>query len=58
MMALPKTMKNANVREISQIIYRSKGLDESFDCVPLLLPKLLATSSLVENTLPSPYRVY
>ena len=28
MMLLPKTMKNADVRETSQIIYHSKGLDE------------------------------
>ena len=27
---LPKTMENADVRETSQIIYHSKGLDESY----------------------------
>ena len=29
MMSLPKTMKNVDVRETSQVIYHSKGLDES-----------------------------
>ena len=30
MMSLPKTMENEDVREISQIIYHSKGLDEGY----------------------------
>ena len=29
-MSLPKTIKNADVRETSQIIYHSKGLGESY----------------------------
>ena len=29
-MSLTKTMENADVRETSQIIYHSKGLDESY----------------------------
>ena len=29
-MSLPKTMKNSDVRESSQITYHSKGLDESY----------------------------
>ena len=36
MMSLPKTMKNADVREISQIIYYSKGLDESYQKMQVL----------------------
>ena len=39
MMSLPKTMKNADVRETSQVIYRSKGLDESY-------PKMQVLSNL------------
>ena len=30
MMSLPKTMKNLDVRETSQIVHHSKGLDESY----------------------------
>ena len=30
MMSLPKTMKNVDVRETSQVIYHSKSLDESY----------------------------
>ena len=30
MLSLPKTMENADVREISQIIHYSKGPDESY----------------------------
>ena len=30
MMSLPKTMENVDVRETSQIIYHSKGLDENY----------------------------
>ena len=30
MMSLPKAIENVDVREISQIIYHSKGLDESY----------------------------
>ena len=30
MMSLPKSRENADVRETSQIIYRSKGIDESY----------------------------
>ena len=29
-MSLPKTMQNSDVREISLVIYHSKGLDESY----------------------------
>ena len=29
-MSLPKTMKNADVREIRQILYHSKGFNESY----------------------------
>ena len=29
-MSLPKTMENADVQETCQIIYHSKGLDESY----------------------------
>ena len=36
MMSLPKTMKNADVRETSQIIYHSKGLDESYSKMQVL----------------------
>ena len=39
MMSLPKTVKNADVRESSQIIYHSKGLDESY-------PKMQVLSNL------------
>ena len=39
MMSLPKTIKNADVRETSQIIYHSKGLDESY-------PKMQVLSNL------------
>ena len=39
MMSLPKQWKNADVREISQIIYHSKGLDESY-------PKMHVSSNL------------
>ena len=39
MMSLPKTMKNADVREISQIIYHSNGFDESY-------PKMHVLSNL------------
>ena len=36
MMSLPKTIKNADVRETSQIIYHSKGLDESYPKMQVL----------------------
>ena len=36
MMSLPKTMENADVREISQMIYHSKILDESFPKMQIL----------------------
>ena len=39
MMSLPKTMKNADVRETSQIIYHSKGFDKRY-------PKLQVLSNL------------
>ena len=39
MMSLPKQWKNADVREISQIIHHSKGLDESY-------PKMQVLSNL------------
>ena len=39
MMSLPKTMENADVRESSQVIYHSKGLDESY-------PKMYILSNL------------
>ena len=39
MMSLPKTIENAEVREISQIIYHSKGRDESY-------PKMQVLSNL------------
>ena len=39
MMSSPKTMENADVREISQIIYHSKGFDESY-------PKMQVLSNL------------
>ena len=35
-MSLPKQWKNADVREISQIIYHWKGLDESYPKVQIL----------------------
>ena len=39
MMSLPKTMESADVREISQIIYHSKDLDERY-------PKMQVLSNL------------
>ena len=39
MMSLPKTMENTDVRETSQIICHSKGLDESY-------PKMYVLSNL------------
>ena len=39
MMSLPKTMKNADVRETRQITYHSKGFDESY-------PKMQVLSNL------------
>ena len=39
MMSLPKQWKNADSREISQIIYLSKGLDEGY-------PKMQVLSNL------------
>ena len=36
MMSLPKTMKNADVRETSQVIHQSKGLDESYPKMQVL----------------------
>ena len=39
MMSLPKTMKNADVRETNQIIHHSKRLDESY-------PKMQVLSNL------------
>ena len=39
MMSLPKTMKNLDARETSQIIYYSKGIDESY-------PKMHVLSNL------------
>ena len=36
MMSLPKTMENADVQETSQIIYHSKGLDESYQNVSFI----------------------
>ena len=38
-MSLPKTMKNADIRETSQIIYHSKGHDEGY-------PKMQVLSNL------------
>ena len=38
-MSLPKTMKNVDVRETNQIIYHSKGLNESY-------PKMYVLSNL------------
>ena len=35
-MSLPKKWKNADAREISQIIYHSKGLDESYPQMQVL----------------------
>ena len=42
MMSLQKTMENADVREIIQVIYHSKGLDESY-------PKMQVLSNFVKN---------
>ena len=39
MMSLPKTMVNGDVRETSQIIHHSKGMDESY-------PKMYVLSNL------------
>ena len=39
MMSLPKAMENADVREISRIIYHSKGLDKNY-------PKMQVLSNL------------
>ena len=39
MMSLPKTMENVDVRETRQVIYQSKGLDESY-------PKMQVLSNL------------
>ena len=39
MMSLPKTMENADVREISQIMHHSKSLDVSY-------PKMQVLSNL------------
>ena len=39
MKSLPKTMENADIREASQIIHHSKGLDESY-------PKMQVLSNL------------
>ena len=39
MISLPKTMENADVREISQIMYHLKGLHESY-------PKMQVLSNL------------
>ena len=36
MMSLPKPIENADVREISQIIYHSKGLDEIYPKIQVL----------------------
>ena len=36
MMSLPKTIKNADVQETSQIIYYSKRLDESYSKMSIL----------------------
>ena len=36
MMSLPKQWKNGNIREITQIIYHSKGLDESYQKMQVL----------------------
>ena len=36
MMSLPKQWKNADVRETSQLIYHSTGLDESYPKVQVL----------------------
>ena len=36
MMLLPKTMENADTRETSQIIYHSKGLEESYSKMSVL----------------------
>ena len=38
-MSLPKQLKNADIRETSQIMHHSKGLDESY-------PKLYVLSNL------------
>ena len=37
MTSLPRTMKNANLRETKQIIYHSKGIDESYPKMSFLL---------------------
>ena len=37
MTSLPKTMENADLRETKQIIYHSKGIDESYPKMYLLL---------------------
>ena len=36
MMSSPKTMENADVRETSQVIYHSKGLDKSYPKMQVL----------------------
>ena len=36
MMSLPETMENVDVRETSQIIYHSKGLDERYPKMQIL----------------------
>ena len=38
-MSLPKTMENVDVRETSEIVYHSKGLDKSY-------PKMQVLSNL------------
>ena len=43
-MLLPKTMENVDVREISQIIYHSKSLDESY-------PKIRVLSNLSNSVI-------
>ena len=43
MMSLPKTIKNADLRETSQIIYHSKGLVES--CKKIQVLSSLPTAS-------------
>ena len=35
-MSLPKTIENADIREISKVIHHSKGLDESFPKMQVL----------------------
>ena len=34
---IPKTMENANLRETKQIVYHSKGIDESYPKIYFLL---------------------